>query len=112
MVCVNARTGQPLWRFKMSHGGVNAGVVLHEDLVIAVHGKENIDSSRIGRMVGIRKPDRLPGVEDPILELDKESEVWRNEEIESFTSSPVLYRDRVYISVKTGELFCNDAQTA
>ena len=111
IVCVNARTGQPLWRFKMSHGGVNAGVVLHEDLVIAVHGKENIDSSRIGRMVGIRKPDRLPGVGDPILELDKESEVWRNEEIESFTSSPVLYRDRVYISVKTGELFCNDAQS-
>ena len=25
VVCVNARTGQPLWRFKMSHGGVNAG---------------------------------------------------------------------------------------
>ena len=111
VVCVNARTGQPLWRFKMSHGGVNAGVVLYEDLVIAVHGKENIDSSRIGRMVGIRKPDWLPGVEDPILELGKENEVWRNEDIESFTSSPVLYRDRVYISVKKGELFCNDAQS-
>ena len=46
---------------KCHMGGVNAGVVLHEDLVIAVHGKENIDSSRIGRMVEIRKPDRLPG---------------------------------------------------
>ena len=40
VVCVDARTGQPLWRFKMSHGGVNAGVVLYDELVIAVHGKE------------------------------------------------------------------------
>ncbi|MEK9772815.1 MAG: PQQ-binding-like beta-propeller repeat protein [Opitutae bacterium] len=111
IVCVDARTGQPLWRFKMSHGGVNAGVVLHEDLVIAVHGKENIDSSRIGRMVGIRKPYKLPGLEEPILELGSEDEAWRNDELESFTSSPVLHQDRVYTSVKTGELFCNDARS-
>lgn len=111
VVCVDARTGQPLWRFKMSHGGVNAGVVLHQDLVIAVHGKENIDSSKIGRMVGIRKPHKLPVLGEPILELGPEDEAWRNEELESFTSSPVLYKDRVYTSVKTGELFCNDART-
>ena len=59
VICIDARTGQPLWRFKMSHGGVNAGVVIHEDTVIAVHGKENIDSSRIGRMVAIRKPSTI-----------------------------------------------------
>ena len=111
VVCVDARTGQPLWRFKMSHGGVNAGVVLHQDLVIAVHGKENIDSSKIGRMVGIRKPHKLPVLGEPILELGPEDEAWRNGELESFTSSPVLYKDRVYTSVKTGELFCNDART-
>ena len=111
VVCVDARTGQPLWRFKMSHGGVNAGVVLHEDLVIAVHGKENIDSSKIGRMVGIRKPFRLPGPGEPVLELNGESEAWRNEEIESFTSSPVLHNERVYISVKTGELCCINARS-
>ena len=56
---VGARTGQPLWRFKMSRR-VNAGVVIYQDLVIAVHGKENIDSSKIGRMVGIKKPEVLP----------------------------------------------------
>ena len=111
VVCVDARTGQPLWRFKMSHGGVNAGVVLHEDLVIAVHGKENIDSSRIGRMVGIRKPFKVPVLGEPILELDRQNEAWRNDELESFTSSPVLYKDRVYTTVKTGELFCNNARS-
>jgi len=111
VICVDARSGQPLWRFKMSHGGVNAGVVLHEDLVIAVHGKENIDSSRIGRMVAIRKPFKLPVLGEPILEISKQSEAWRNDELESFTSSPVLYNDRVYTTVKTGELFCNDARS-
>ena len=75
-------------------------LVLYEDLVIAVHGKENIDSSRIGRMVGIRKPDRLPGVEDPILELDKESEVWRNEEIESHKFARSLPRQGIYFGQK------------
>jgi outer membrane protein assembly factor BamB len=111
VVCIDARTGQPLWRFKMSHGGVNAGIVLDEDLVIAVHGKENIDSSKIGRMVGIRKPVNLPGIGDSILELDDENEAWRNDDLESFTSSPVLHQGRVYTSVKTGELFCVDART-
>ena len=111
VVCIDARTGQPLWRFKMSHGGVNAGVVIHQDLVIAVHGKENTDSSRIGRMVGIRKPTKLPSVGEPILVLDNEAEAWRNNEIESFTSSPVLRNGRVYITGKTGELFSLDATT-
>jgi outer membrane protein assembly factor BamB len=111
VVCIDARTGQPLWRFKMSHGGVNAGVVLHQDLVIAVHGKENTDSSKIGRMVGIRKPDKLPEIGDPIMDLSSNSEAWRNDELESFTSSPVLYKNRVYTSVKTGELICNDADS-
>ena len=111
VVCVDARTGQPLWRFKMSHGGVNAGVVLYDELVIAVHGKENVDSSKIGRMVAIRKPSSLPDLGESILQLDQSSEVWRNEDIESFTSSPVLYNDRVYTTIKTGELICNDAQS-
>jgi outer membrane protein assembly factor BamB len=111
VVCVDARTGQPLWRFKMSHGGVNAGVVIYQDLVIAVHGKENIDSSKIGRMVGIKKPEVLPKLGESILELGEDAEAWRNEELESFTSSPVLHKDRVYTTIKTGELFCNDAES-
>ena len=105
VVCVDARTGQALWRFKMSHGGVNAGVVVYKNMIIAVHGKENIDSSRIGRMVAIRKPTKLPVVGEPILELSNEYEQWRNDDIESFTSSPVLHDGRVYISGKQVNYF-------
>ena len=111
VVCIDARTGQPLWRFQMSYGGVNSGVVIHENSVIAVHGKENIDSSTIGRMVAIQKPKKLPSLNEEILILGKEDEVWRNNSMEAFTSTPVYKDDRVYTTIKRGELVCLDAGT-
>ena len=111
VVCIDARTGQALWRFQMSYGGVNAGVVIHEDTVIAIHGKENVDSSVIGRMVAIKKPPKLPGIGEEILLLGKDSEVWRNNSMESFTSTPVYRNGRLYTTIKRGELVCIDAQT-
>ena len=106
VVCLDARTGQPLWRFQMSYGGVNSGVVLHEDTVVAVHGKENIDATDMGRMVAIVKPASLPKPGEDILVLGKESEKWRNNEFEAFTSTPVYREGRVYSTIKTGELLC------
>ena len=106
IVCIDARTGQALWRFQMSYGGVNSGVVIHEDYVIAVHGKENIDSSNIGRMVAIKKPKNLPSLNEDLIVLNKDSEVWRNNSIEAFTSSPVYRDGRLYVTIKRGELVC------
>ena len=111
IVCIDARTGQPLWRFQMSHGGVNSGVILHKDKVVAIHGKENLDSSVIGRMVAIKKPSNLPVVGEELLVLGKDDEVWRNSSMESFTSSPVYKDGRIYTTIKRGELVCMDADT-
>ena len=111
VVCIDARTGQPLWRFQMSYGGVNSGVVLHGDTVIAVHGKENVDATDIGRMVAIKKPAQLPAHGEAALVLDKASEKWRNNELEAFTSTPVYRDGRVYSTIKTGELLCVDADS-
>ena len=107
VVCIDARTGQALWRFQMSYGGVNAGVVIHGDTVIAIHGKENIDSSVIGRMVAIKKPIKLPGIGEEILLLGKDSEVWRNNSMESFTSTPVYRNGRLYTTIKRVNLFAS-----
>ena len=109
VVCIDARTGQSLWRFQMSYGGVNSGVVLHGDTVVAVHGKENVDASDIGRMVAIKKPSKLPAHGEEMLLLGKEDEKWRNNDLESFTSTPVYREGRVYCTIKTGELLCVDA---
>ena len=111
IVCIDARTGQPLWRFQMSYGGVNSGVVVHKNTIIAIHGKENIDASTIGRMVAIQKPEKLPSLNEDILLLGKESEVWRNSSMEAFTSSPVYRSGRLYTTIKRGELVCLNADT-
>ena len=111
VVCIDARTGQSLWRFQMSYGGVNSGVVLHGDLVVAVHGKENVDATDIGRMVAIKKPAKLPAHGEEMLILGKEDEKWRNNELEAFTSTPTYREGRVYCTIKTGELLCVAADT-
>ena len=46
LVAINARNGDPLWRYYLSYGGVNSSLLLHNnDKVIAIHG-ENLDSRR------------------------------------------------------------------
>ena len=76
VVCVDVRTGQPLWRYQLSHGGVNASVVVSGDTLVAIHGKENIDGSEEGRMVGIKLPTKLPAPGEPQLILkDKDPKI-------------------------------------
>ncbi len=108
LVAVNGRNGEPLFRFPMSFGGVNSSPVIYKDTVIAIHGKENLDSSEEGRMVAVRIPKFTPGAEQQVL--GKESEVWRNGLV-MFSSSPVLVGDRLYQLTKTGTLACVNADT-
>jgi len=55
LVCVNARTGEPLWRTPVAKagakGGINAAVVEHAGKIIVIHESENIDTSE-GRKNG------------------------------------------------------------
>lgn len=108
IVCVNARTGEPVWRFQLSQGGVNSQVLLYKDKLIAIHGKENIDATSKGRLVCINIPQEYPAEQ---LVLDKNVEVWRNDDHIGFTSSPTLVKDRVYTTNFTGELICVDADS-
>ena len=107
MTCVDARTGEPLWRFPMCTGGMSSSAVLYKDTLIAIHGKENLDASTAGRMIAI-KLGQEPKPGEPQVELGQDYEVWRND-LTAFTSSPVLVGNRVYTTVATGELACVDA---
>jgi outer membrane protein assembly factor BamB len=114
VICVNARTGEPIWRYPVSAGGMNASVVVYKDRVIAIHADENLDSSDIGRMVAIKvdatpKPPE-PGATPPVPSLDRSAEVWRND-LAVISSSPVLVGNRLYQVNKTGSLCCVDADT-
>jgi outer membrane protein assembly factor BamB len=108
LVCVDVRTGRPIWRYHMSFGGVNSSPLVLDDRVVAIHGKENIDTSDVGRMVAIRRgaaPEA--GSAGPVV-LERSSELWRRPLV-MFTSSPVLVEGRVYQVTHTGELVCVDA---
>jgi len=111
IVCVNARTGEPIWRYQLAIGGANSSVVLTDDAVIAVHGKENVDDTGRGRMVALKR-DATPEPDDagrPTLGAD--DELWRNDQVSMFTSSPTLANGRVYQLTMNGELFAIDPAT-
>lgn len=109
MTCVDARTGEALWRFPMCTGGMSSSAVVYKDTLIAIHGKENLDTSTAGRMIAIKLgAEPKPGEKQ--LVIGKEHEVWRNK-LTAFTSSPVLVDNRVYATIATGELACVDADT-
>ena len=111
VVCVNVRTGEPIWRYHFSFGGVNSTVLLHNnDKLIAIHGKENIDTSDTGRMVALRLGAQAGEGASGQVVLDATHELWRNP-LEMFTSSPVLVGDRIYQVVKTGTLECVNANS-
>jgi len=110
VVCLDSRTGDTLWRYPVATGGVNASVVLHGDELIAIHARENFDTSTIGRMwkmpTGYRAGE---GEQSPVV-LASECELWR-QPLASFTSSPTLVGERVYQTVDTGDLCCLDADS-
>ncbi|MCC6908048.1 MAG: PQQ-binding-like beta-propeller repeat protein [Phycisphaerales bacterium] len=110
VACVNAKTGDVVWKMPITVGGVCASTLLYRDTLIAVHGTENLDSSDSGRMLAIRlgaTPEA--GKPGPVI-LGADHEAWRNG-VESFSSSPVLVGNRVYVTNMTGELLSVDADT-
>ncbi len=111
IVCINVRTGEPVWRFRLSQSGVNADVLLAgPGKLIGVHGKENVDATHHGRLVALKIPTEYPAGPKPVV-LTKEAELWRNDEFMAFSSSPLLVNGRVYSTIATGSLLCADAAT-
>jgi outer membrane protein assembly factor BamB len=119
ILAINARTGEPLWRFPFAKagakGGINAALVRSGDNLIAVHESENIDSSEIGRLAAFRIP--APGEIKPTNNIiphvfgPKAFEVWRQPAVGSLASSPVVVGDTVYEVTGTGDLSSVDAAT-
>ncbi len=113
IICADANTGEPIFRFGMSVGGVNSSILLHGgDRIIAMHGRENLDNTEIGRMVSFGRtqtPVPSPAGGAPVLEPS--AEIWRNPDVGAFSSSPVLVGDRIYVTVETGDLLSLDANT-
>ena len=116
ILAINARTGEPLWRFSFAKagakGGINAAVIKHGNNLIALHESENLDSSEIGRMAAFKIPASVTpsnAFTPQVLEA-KDLEVWRNG-VGSLASSPVIVGDIIYEMTGTGDLAAVDANT-
>jgi outer membrane protein assembly factor BamB len=116
LICMNARTGEPLYRIPVAKagakGGINAAVVRYKDNIIVVHESENIDTSDVGRMASFKIPAEFkPPTPPATLQTlnTKEEELWRNP-VGALASSPILVGDRIYQVSGTGDLAAINAE--
>ncbi len=109
LICVNARTGEPLFRTPVAKagakGGINTAVLEYKGNVIVVHESENIDTSEVGRMAAFKIPSEIkpPSPQAPEVFETKALEQWRNP-MGALASSPILVGDRIYQVTGTGDL--------
>lgn len=117
IVCINARNGKPLWRYKACKVGINASPVLHGENLICIHGDENVDTTERGRMFAVKLPQSFGPAQELIdpevlggFEAWKAHEVWRSDQ-GAGSSSPVLVGDRVFQITDGGALSATNAKT-
>jgi outer membrane protein assembly factor BamB len=109
VVCVNARTGDPVWRVPLFRAGINATVLVHNhDKVIAIYGTPY----ELGQMVALRMPDVVPtnAAAGPVVLERAALELWAAD-ISSSTSSPILVGDTIYQVAEKGDLCAVNANT-
>lgn len=109
IVCVNARTGDAIWRVPLAKAGINATAVVHNnDKVIAIYGTPY----EPGQMVALKIPNVYPTnvLAGPVVVDRAQVELWAAD-LSTSTSSPILAGDRIYVVSEKGSLCSVDANT-
>lgn len=109
IVCVNARTGDPIWRVPLAKAGINATALVHNnDKVIAIYGTPY----EPGQLVAMRIPSVFPKTpaEGPVVVERSQVELW-SIDVSTSTSSPILVGDTLYVVAEKGDLCSIDAPT-
>jgi outer membrane protein assembly factor BamB len=108
VVCVNARTGDPIWRVPVFKAGINATVVVHNnDKVIAVYGTPY----EPGQMIALKIQNVAPTnpAAGPVV-LDRGNvQLWALD-LSTSASSPILAGNNVFLVTEKGDLCAVDAQ--
>lgn len=101
---IKARTGEKVWGFQLTKGGINITVAVDGDMVYASHSEENVDTPGVmGRLVAID----ATGTGD----VTKTHERWRVDELGSGFSSPLAHDGVLYTVDNSANLFAFDAKT-
>ncbi|MBM4001010.1 MAG: serine/threonine protein kinase [Planctomycetes bacterium] len=100
---IHARTGEPLWTFRMSHRGLNASPVTDGRYVYIAHGEDNIDNNEFGRVQCVDPTGRG--------DITATHGVWRVDGIKAGSASPLVHDGILYVVTDTGELVAFDSGT-
>lgn len=108
VVCLNARTGDYLWRAPLTKAGINATVLVHnDDSVVSIYGTPY----EPGQIVALKIPHGAAGgPAGPLAVQRSKAQIWADD-ISTSTSSPILVGDRVYVVSEKGDLCCVNVQT-
>jgi outer membrane protein assembly factor BamB len=110
VVCVNARTGDPIFRIPLFKAGINSSLLLqNNEKIISIYGTPY----EPGQMVALRIPHVTPAGADPVVVARGEVEIWSNpdHDLRTSASSPILAGDRIFVTSEVGALVDVDAAT-
>ncbi len=99
---IQALTGKPVWRFRLSKRGLNTSVVVDGETVYASHSEENLAGGPMGAVVAIDA-----GGSGDVTETH---ERWRTTLAAGF-SSPLLKDGKLLVVDNSANLHCLDAST-
>jgi outer membrane protein assembly factor BamB len=107
VVCINARTGEPIWRVPMTKAGINSALLVHHnDTVICIYGTP-YDPGELAALKISKEVPPNPAAAPLVLDRSK-VQIW-SDAISTSTSSPILVGDRVYVVSEQGDLCCVNA---
>jgi len=99
---LRVRTGQKVWSYMVSAGGLSSSPVVEGNRVFICHGAENLDTSVQGKVVCLDASQIKDG---------KPALVWEKPGIKVRYSSPAIHDGRLYVCDESAKLHCFDAAT-
>ena len=99
---INARSGEPVWTFRMSRRGLNMTPAVDGHLVYISHGEDNIDTTEFGRVQCIDA--RGKG------DITETHSVWRVNGIKAGYSAMLVHDGIVYVVADTGRMHAFDSE--
>ena len=104
LYAVDARTGEPVWKFHLSQRSVNSPPLIKGHVVYAAHSEENVDTPGLmGRVVAIDARGRG--------DITKTGEIWRADGITVGFAAPTVANGRVHVVDNSANLHALDEKT-
>lgn len=100
---INARTGEPIWGFRMSKRGLNASPVVEGNRVYISHGEDNIDNTRFGRVQCIDATGKG--------DVTDTHGVWRVDDVKAGYTGLLVKDGILYVVADTGKMHAYDSKT-